>query len=179
MTELTLTGIRAAVVTISDGVASGAREDRSGPALAALAQASGAELRFRRVVADESPAIEACLRDLAAECDLILTTGGTGLGPRDHTPEATAKVCARRAQGLEEYLRQATSAEEPRAWLSRGLAGIAGPLASAAAGDHYCLIINFPGSPRAVEQYWRALARLLPHAMRLILGHTEHGTLKL
>ncbi len=176
MSEFNLTGIRAAVLTVSDGVAAGTRVDRSGPALAALAEVSGAEVRMRRTIADESSEIEACLRELAADCDLILTCGGTGLGPRDHTPEATAIVCARRAQGLEEYLRQATSAEEPRAWLSRGMAGIAGPMTDRQykTREHYCLIINMPGSPRAVEQYWRALARLLPHAMRMIMGKTDH-----
>jgi molybdopterin adenylyltransferase len=174
---MTLTAaFRAAVVTVSDSVSAGARQDVSGPALAASLRVFGAVLLPLRAVPDEAIAIAALLRELAPQCDLIVTTGGTGLAPRDVTPEATAQVCSRLASGLAEHLRQATAGLEPRAWLSRGIAGVVGPLFPVPAphAAHHCLIINFPGSPRAVNQYWQALEPLLPHALSIVSGDSQH-----
>ncbi len=158
--------MRAAVLTISDGVKQGTRDDASGD----LAQEALAGLGFsvvdRVVVSDDRPDIVAALRSLVeAETELVVTTGGTGFGPRDVTPEATTEVIDRPAPGLAELMRAAGLAHTPMAALSRGVAGAA----------RRSLIINLPGSPKGVRESLDAVLDILPHALRLLAGDTAHG----
>ena len=155
---------RAAVLTVSDGVHAGTREDRSGPAVAGALAASGFEVEGPFAVPDESPFIEAALRDLTNRAALVLTTGGTGFGPRDVTPEATRAVIEREAPGLAEAMRAAGAASTPMAWLSRGVAGSA----------NGALIVNLPGSERGALESLAAILPVLPHAVELLSGSSVH-----
>jgi len=155
---------RVAVLTVSDGVAAGAREDASGTSIADLLSSAGYELADRRVVPDDRVDIENALRAMAESADLLVTTGGTGFGPRDVTPEATHAVIEREAPGLAEAMRAAGLASTPMAALSRAVAGVLGET----------LIINLPGSPRGATQSLQAILAVLPHALELLSGHTEH-----
>ncbi|HXF56911.1 MAG TPA: molybdenum cofactor synthesis domain-containing protein [Actinomycetota bacterium] len=157
---------QAAVVTVSDGVARGVREDASGRAVAELLERSGFAVVRREVVPDDRPAIERALRDLAAAgVGLVVTTGGTGLGPRDVTPEATRAVLEREAPGLAEAMRAAGRGTTPFAALSRGLVGSVGRT----------LVLNLPGSARGAVESLSAVLPVLPHALDLLAGRTEHG----
>lgn len=159
--------IRVAILTASDGVAAGNRVDSSGEALAAWIEGRGWSLAEHRVVPDEAQEIAAVISDWAdgARVDLILTTGGTGFGPRDVTPEATSAVLERSAPGLAEALRAAGMQSTPLAALGRGVAGIRGS----------CLIVNLPGSEKAVREGLEVLDRIVPHAIDLLAGKTEHS----
>jgi molybdopterin adenylyltransferase len=151
---------RGAVVTISDACSRGEREDTSGAALRELL-ATVAEFEESRVIPDERAQIEATLRELAADgVDLVLTTGGTGLGPRDVTPEATLAVVERLVPGLAEAMRQESLKKSPHAMLSRGIAGVVGRT----------LIVNLPGSPKAVRECFDVIAPVLPHAVHIMAG---------
>jgi len=152
----------AAVLTISDGVTSGNRADDSGDAAQELLGAAGFDVSAREVVADERAEIESALRRLAASHALVVTTGGTGFGPRDVTPEATKAVLDREAPGLAELMRAAGLAHTPMAALSRGTAGTIGD----------ALVVNLPGSPRGVRESLEAVLPVLPHAMALSEGMT-------
>jgi molybdopterin adenylyltransferase len=157
--------LRAAIVTVSTSKAAGEGDDESGERLAAFATGLGAEIASREIVTDDRPAIAGRLRHWADEagCDLVLTTGGTGVAPTDVTPEATRDVIEREAPGVAEAMR-AASREHTRHWmLSRGVAGIRGRT----------LIVNFPGNPRSIEQAGDAIADALPHAIDLLRG--AHG----
>jgi molybdopterin adenylyltransferase len=156
---------RAWVITVSDGCAAGRREDRSGPVVAEMLAAAGFALAGREVLPDERDRLARRLRELAGLAELVVTTGGTGLGPRDVTPEATQDVCDRMAPGLAERMRQAGAAATPMAWLSRGVCGVCGA----------CLILNLPGSPRGAAQSLQAVIGLLPHAAALLRGQTDHA----
>ncbi|HKJ92520.1 MAG TPA: MogA/MoaB family molybdenum cofactor biosynthesis protein [Longimicrobiales bacterium] len=159
--------MRVAVLTVSDGVSRGQRQDASGDAIAAWVAEQDGVVADRKVVADEAPAIRAALSDWAdsGAADVVLTTGGTGLTARDVTPEATAAVLERVAPGLAEALRSAGAASTPYAWLSRGVAGT----------RRRTLIVNLPGSTAGVRDGLRVLAPLLPHAVQLIRGQdTRH-----
>ena len=152
---------RAAVVTVSDRSAAGEREDESGPRLAALLAEAGWEVAERRLVPDEEAAIAAALTALAGTgIPLVLTTGGTGLGHRDVTPDATRAVADREVSGIAEAVRAAGLAETPHAMLSRATAAVLGR----------SLIVNLPGSPRGAESGFRTLAPVLAHAARLVAG---------
>jgi molybdopterin adenylyltransferase len=149
----------AAVLTVSDGVVAGTRDDRSGDILEERLRGAGFELAARRVVADERAEIAAALRDLAAAADLVLSTGGTGFAPRDVTPEATAEVIERPTPGLDEHMRAVSIAVSPHGMLSRGRSGIRGS----------SLIVNMPGSPKACAELFDAIAPALDHGLRLLL----------
>ena len=139
-----LRGMRVAVLTVSDRVAAGARDDAGGSALCELLEGAGASLVSRAVVADEREPVTAALRAMAADAEVVLTTGGTGLGPRDVTPEATRAVLDREAPGIAEALRHASLAITPFAMLSRATAGLVGRT----------LVVNLPGNPKAVREEW-------------------------
>ena len=156
--------MRAAVLTVSDGVHHGTREDLSGDVLAECLTAEGFEV-VRRVVPDERAEIAAALRELAGEARLVLTTGGTGVAPRDVTPEATLDVVERVVPGLAEAIRADSIARTPHALLSRGAAGIAGS----------ALVVNLPGSPGACRDGFAVLRPALVHALDLLAGEpTAH-----
>jgi molybdopterin adenylyltransferase len=156
--------VKAAVLTISDGVAEGSREDESGELLASLLAGEGYELE-RRVVPDDRDAIAEAIAELAEEAAVVLTTGGTGLGPRDLTPEATAEVLERSAPGIAEALRADALAKTPHALLSRGVAGVRGR----------ALVVNLPGSPGGCRDGFEVLRPALSHAVSLLAGEpTAH-----
>lgn len=156
---------RGAVVTISDACSRGEREDASGAALRELLQ-TAAEVVEYRVIPDDRSRIEAVLRELAERgVDLVLTTGGTGLGPRDVTPEATRAVVERLAPGLAEAMRQESLKKTPHAMLSRGVAGVLGET----------LIINMPGSPKAVRECFAVISPVLTHAVHILAGGGHGG----
>jgi len=160
--------IRAGVVTVSDKGYAGEREDSSGPLLANLLRKMGATVESQTIVPDERAEIERELIRLADESrlDLVVTTGGTGPAPRDVTPEATQAIIEREMPGLAELLRFEGYRKTPLAVISRGVAGIRGGT----------LIVNLPGSPRAVREGMETLAPILPHAIKMLQGvHTEHG----
>lgn len=165
----------AAVVTCSDGVASGHREDGSGTAVAAALMAAGFTVVRREAVADDRETIAAVLREVvdSGSVGLVAITGGTGFGPRDVTPEATLDVIERGAPGLAEAMRAHGRAATPMADLSRGVCGVRGRT----------LLIDLPGSPRGATESLAAIVGLLPHAIDLLAGdtrehppgHGEHG----
>jgi molybdopterin adenylyltransferase len=156
--------MNAAVLTVSDGVARGERKDASGDLLAGLLADEGYEV-VRRVVPDEREAIAEALRVLAAEARVVLTTGGTGLAPRDVTPEATQDVVERLAAGIAEALRADSRAKTPHGLLSRGVAGTVGST----------LVVNLPGSPGGCRDGYGVLRPALEHALGLLAEETtEH-----
>lgn len=155
----------AAVLTVSDGVAEGVREDQSGRAVANALEDEGYRVAARETVPDDRVLIEGALRRLSGSSALVVTTGGTGFGPRDVTPEATRAVLDREAPGLAEAIRAAGRASTPLADLSRGLAGTIGS----------ALVLNLPGSPRGAVEGLMAVLPVLPHALELLEGHTAHG----
>lgn len=158
--------IRAVVITISDGCAHGLREDRSGATLLELLEELGAQIVGREVLPDDLEPLAETLRAYAERSDvnLIVTTGGTGFGPRDNTPEATRAVIEREAPGLSEAMRVETRKATPMAMISRGVCGTRSG----------ALIINLPGSPKAVLESFAVIKPVLPHVIALLEGNTEH-----
>jgi molybdopterin adenylyltransferase len=155
----------AAVLTVSDSVTQGARADESGDLAQRILMESGIDEVKRDYVADEAEDIARHIVDLVdTGVGLVVTTGGTGLGPRDVTPEATKTILEREAPGLGELMRSAGMAHTPLAALARGVAGVRGRT----------LVVNLPGSPRAVRESLDALLPVLPHALSLVSGGSEH-----
>lgn len=152
-----------AVVTVSDGVFHGMRADTSGDWLAReLGRAF--VVQWREVVPDEQDRIEALLRGFVGQARLVVTTGGTGLGPRDVTPEAVRAVITREVPGMAEAMRVPLIGRAPHAMLSRQVVGAVA----------LTLIVALPGAPRAVREGWEAIRPAVPHALDLLAGHTEH-----
>jgi molybdopterin adenylyltransferase len=160
------TPIRAAVITVSDACSRGERRDDSGEALVELLQASGAEVVEAGILSDDLAPLVQRLEQISRRGDvnLILTTGGTGLGPRDNTPEATRQVIEREAAGIAEAIRAESLKVTPMAMISRGVAGVASGT----------LIINLPGSPKAVKESFAVIKPVLAHAVDLLAGKTRH-----
>ena len=156
--------MRAAVLTVSDRVSRGEAEDRSGAALEALLRADGYDVE-RRVVPDEREQIAVALRELTRSARLVLSTGGTGLAPRDVTPEATRDVLDREAPGIAQALRADSIEKTPHGLLTRGVAGVSGS----------ALVVNLPGSPGGCRDGYAVLRPALEHALRLLADEaTEH-----
>jgi len=154
--------MRVAVLTISDSASRGEREDLSGPAVVAFCRGLGWEITSTLRLSDEQTDIRRQLRELAdsGRVDLILTTGGTGIGPRDNTPEATQAVAERTIPGIAEEMRRKGLEKTPTAVLSRGVAASRGKT----------LILNLPGSPKGASESLEAVAHLLPHAVQVLHG---------
>jgi molybdopterin adenylyltransferase len=154
--------MRVIIVTISDTVAAGQREDASGPAVARVCVEMGWQVASAKILADDQAAIQQFLIEQtdSANADLILTTGGTGIGPRDVTPEATAAAVTRLIPGLSERMREIGARSNPRSALSRGICGVRGTT----------IIVNLPGSPRGAVESLQAIAELLPHAAEVLRG---------
>ena len=156
--------LTAAVVTVSDSCARGERKDLSGPAVAQLLEKLHFTVTVREVVPDDSIQIQNLLIRLAREVRFIVTTGGTGVAPRDVTPEATVAVCERLLDGVAERMRSEGSKKTPFAALSRAVCGVRGR----------ALILNLPGSPKGAVESLEAVGGLVPHAIGLLSGKTEH-----
>jgi molybdenum cofactor synthesis domain-containing protein len=157
--------VRAAVLTVSTSVSARQAEDRSGPVLAARAEGAGCQVVAMEVVPDDFSLIEDRLNHYVDDgVDFIFTTGGTGLTPDDITPEATRAVVQRIAPGIVEAMRAASAQHTPMGILSRAVAGISGRT----------LIVNFPGSPKAVEECFGVLEPVLEHAVRTMHGDSRH-----
>lgn len=154
--------IQAGVITISDKGSRGEREDRSGPEIIAILKAAGIDVSCIKIIPDEKHLIEETLIEFADKKNipLILTTGGTGVSPRDVTPDATLAVIDKEVPGMAEAMRQASAAATPHAMISRAIVGIRGR----------SLIINLPGSPKAVRENLAVILPALPHAVEKIRG---------
>lgn len=152
------------MITVSDSCHAGLREDVSGPAVAARLAALGFSAVARETVPDEREKISAALRDAAAGVQLVVTTGGTGIAARDTTPEATREVCYKMLDGVSEVMRRVGAEQNSLAPLSRAVCGICGN----------ALVLNLPGAPAGAVASLNAVAHLLPHALELLAGNTEH-----
>lgn len=158
--------IRATVITVSDACSKGERKDTSGETLVQLLREMGAEIVATRILNDDLDPLAETLKKFAdlPEVNLIVTTGGTGLAPRDNTPEATLRVIEREAPGLAEAMRMETLKQTPMAMISRGVCGTRSGT----------LIVNLPGSPKAVRESFEVIRPVLPHAIALLEGKTSH-----
>ena len=161
------TQIRAVVITVSDACSRGERKDDSGDLLVELLREAGAEIVERDLVSDDLEPLIELLGQRAERIDvnLIITTGGTGFGPRDNTPEATRATIERDAPGLAEAMRSESLKVTPMGMISRGVSGIRSG----------CLIVNLPGSPKAVRENFAVIKPVLPHVVDLLAGHTRHS----
>jgi molybdopterin adenylyltransferase len=158
--------IQAVAITVSDACSKGERRDESGEVLVQSLKDAGAAVVDQTVVSDDLEGLVGTLREYAGRTDvnLIVTTGGTGLGPRDNTPEATLQVIEREVPGIAEAIRAESLKVTPMAMISRGVAGVC----------QGTLIINLPGSPKAVKESFVVIRPVLKHAVELLAGHTTH-----
>jgi len=161
-----LFGYAAVVITASDRCFAGTQVDVSGPAVAKILAEAGAKVVETLVLPDEISALSSGIRAAAERVQLVLTTGGTGLAVRDVTPEATLAVCQRMVPGLAELIRQDGAGHTPFAALGRGVCGVCGK----------ALVINLPGSPKGAVSSLQAVLPLLPHALALLAGETDHAS---
>jgi len=161
------TEICAVVITVSDACAQGLRHDESGQTLIQLLEEAGAKVVDSKILPDDLEPLSQLLRESAERDDvnLIITTGGTGLGPRDNTPEATLKIIEREVPGIAETIRAESLKATPMAMISRGVCGVC----------HNTLIINLPGSPKAVRESFVVIKPVLKHAVDLLAGKTRHS----
>jgi molybdopterin adenylyltransferase len=157
--------LTSAVITISDSCAAGERRDLSGPAVVEVLQKNKFSIVGTKIIPDERAVIQHTLLLSAAEAQLVVTTGGTGIAERDVTPEATRIVCDRLLDGISERMRSEGAKKTPFAVLSRGLCGVCGR----------SLILNLPGSPKGAVESLEAVIELLPHALQLLSGNTRHA----
>jgi len=155
----------AAILTISDTRSAGSRTDTTTDLMADILESLGMEVVATRLVPDEYDEIAAAIVELATGANLVLTSGGTGLAPRDVTPEATRAVLDREAPGIAEAMRAETARIQPLAWLSRAVAGTRGTT----------LVVNLPGNPKAVRECLDVLAPMLPHVLKLSSGADGDG----
>jgi molybdenum cofactor synthesis domain-containing protein len=155
---------RAAVLTVSDSCARGERNDLSGPAVAKALQQHHFLVVETRIVADDHAAIQKAIVELARKARLVVTTGGTGISTRDVTPEATRSVCGRMLDGVAELMRREGEKKTMFAVLSRGVCGVCGA----------SLVLNLPGSPTGATESLQAVIDVLPHAIQILSGKTEH-----
>src|SRR5204863_8661373 len=166
MSSSTPETFRAAVLTVSDSCARGERVDLSGPAVARTLQQHHFAIIETRVVADDQRGIQKAIVELARKDRLVVTTGGTGISARDVTPEATRSVCGRMLDGISERMRREGEKKTMFALLSRGLCGVCGT----------SVVLNLPGSPAGAVESLQAVIDVLPHAIQLLAGRTEHMT---
>jgi len=157
---------RAAVLTVSDSCARGERNDLSGPAVAQALQRHHFTVIETRIVPDDHAAILKTIVELARKARLVVTTGGTGISARDVTPEATRTVCGRMLDGVSERMRREGEKKTPFAALSRGVCGVCGA----------SVVLNLPGSPTGAVESLEAVIDVLPHAIQILAGKTEHMT---
>ncbi len=155
---------RAAVLTVSDSCARGERNDLSGPAVAKALQQHHFTVIETRIVADDHGGIQKAIVELARKARLVVTTGGTGISARDVTPEATRSVCGRMLDGVSELMRREGEKKTMFAVLSRGVCGVCGS----------SLVVNLPGSPVGAVESLQAVIDVLPHAIQILAGKTEH-----
>ena len=158
--------LKAAVITVSDSVSGGSAEDRSGPAVVAALERAGFLVEGRELVVDDLDAIVATVRRLASSHDLVVTAGGTGVSPRDNTPQATEALADYLVPGLAEEMRRAGRESTPMAILSRGVVAAVGR----------CLVVNLPGSPAGATESLAAIIDVLPHALEQLAGRSGHPT---
>lgn len=156
--------MKTAVVTISDSVARGKRTDRSGPATVEVLRQHGLDVTQQRAIVDDREEIERTLIQLSEQVQLIVTTGGTGISERDVTPEATRAVCSKLIDGIPEKMRADGLRSTEFSILSRGVCGVRGR----------SLIVNLPGSPAGAVDSLQSVVEILPHALELLAGNTEH-----
>ena len=156
--------LTAAVLTISDSCHRGQREDASGPRLQQCLRDAGFEIAFTKIIPDDVYQIAAALRQAATQARFVVTTGGTGIAARDVTPEATGRVCDRLLDGVVEMMRAEGLKQTPFAALSRGLCGTIGA----------SIALNLPGSPVGAEASLKSVLHIVPHALDLLAGNTEH-----
>jgi molybdopterin adenylyltransferase len=154
----------AAILTVSDSCARGERQDLSGPALRKLLEKGGFQIAVHEIVPDERAIISRKIQELATVSRLVVTTGGTGISERDVTPEATRDVCDRLLDGVAEMMRREGLKHTPTAVLSRGVCGTLGK----------ALVVNVPGSPKGATESLGAVLHIIPHALELLDGKTEH-----
>jgi molybdenum cofactor synthesis domain-containing protein len=165
MSSSTREALSAAVITVSDSCARGERQDLSGPAVAEFLRGHDFSVVGTQIVADEAEAIQQAILHWVPQVRLVVTTGGTGIGPRDVTPEATRAVCDRILEGVSERMRLEGSKTTPFAALSRAVCGVRGK----------ALILNLPGSPSGAVDSLASVIDLLPHALQLLAGETHHN----
>jgi molybdopterin adenylyltransferase len=164
MSSSTPESLTAAVITISDSSARGARSDLSGPAVAGALRRAGFSVVATEIIPDDQGLIQQSIAGLAAKARLVVTTGGTGIAKRDVTPEATRAVCDRLLEGVAEKMRLEGTKKTPFAALSRGICGVRGE----------SVILNVPGSPAGAVDSLNAVLDLIPHALQLLSGNTKH-----